>query len=76
MTFTQIKSMLFLMLDRAPTMACVGGDHCWLNVLYVVAYCFSWEHVREYLRKFGTHCEINGTPWEHHVHLSKNTMNK
>jgi hypothetical protein len=38
----------------------VGGDHCWVTILYVVLYCCYWEHVEEHFEKKE---ELMGTAW-------------
>jgi hypothetical protein len=48
------------MLNKCPNRACVGGDHCWVTILYVVPYCCYWEHIEEHFEKLKG---LMGTAW-------------
>ncbi len=56
------------MLNKYPNRACVGGDHCWVTILYVVPYCYYWEHVEEHFEKLK---ELMGTAWHSSENLVK-----
>jgi hypothetical protein len=72
---------LFLMLNRSPNRAHVGGNHCWLTIAYVSLFCYYWEHVEEQFENFEILIEhrgnLLGTWWKHfgNTKIQKNQNN-
>ncbi len=53
----------------------MGGDHCWVTILYIVPYCCYWEHVEEHFEKLK---ELMGTAWhsfDEHTKIPKKNEN-